>query len=222
MPDDFAEINQTIRSKYELIYHPSDAKQDGTYRKLRVELVDDEGKPLRFQDEKHKPLKYDFSAATATAPNRKWSSREVDRESHREGQECKAGQRSAPTIRAHSSRLALAVTANHILSTASASGDLIAALGLRSCSHTPRYLNWLEDVENVVADHEQRRDAHDHIAPRRTGCTLFTLATMAAWAALSCAKESSRKIWSSSSCSAANDRARCGENHHQQRPTPTT
>jgi VWFA-related protein len=58
-PDDFAEINKNIRSKYELIYHPTNAKQDGTYRKLRVELVDDEGKPLRFQDEKHHPLKYE-------------------------------------------------------------------------------------------------------------------------------------------------------------------
>ncbi len=62
MPDIFADINKAIRSKYELVYHPSDAKQDGTYRKLRVELVDDEGKPLRFQDEKHKPLKYDVIA----------------------------------------------------------------------------------------------------------------------------------------------------------------
>ena len=41
---------------------PPNAKQDGTYRKLRVELVDEEGKPLRFQDEKHKPLKYDIIA----------------------------------------------------------------------------------------------------------------------------------------------------------------
>jgi VWFA-related protein len=62
MPDIFSEINQSIRSKYELVYHPTDAKQDGTYRKLRVELVDDEGKPLRFQDEKHKALKYDIIA----------------------------------------------------------------------------------------------------------------------------------------------------------------
>lgn len=60
MPDIFSEINQNIRSKYELVYHPSNAKQDGTYRKLRVELVDDEGQPLRIQDEKHKPLKYDI------------------------------------------------------------------------------------------------------------------------------------------------------------------
>jgi VWFA-related protein len=58
--DDFSEINSNIRSKYELIYHPTNAKQDGTYRKLRVELVDDEGQPLRMQDEKHKPLKYDI------------------------------------------------------------------------------------------------------------------------------------------------------------------
>lgn len=62
MPDIFAEINTNIRSKYELIYHPTNQKQDGTYRKLRVELVDEEGKPLRFQDQKHKPLKYDIIA----------------------------------------------------------------------------------------------------------------------------------------------------------------
>ena len=62
MPDIFSEINTNIRSKYELIYHPLNTKQDGTYRKLRVELVDEEGKPLRFQDEKHKPLKYDIIA----------------------------------------------------------------------------------------------------------------------------------------------------------------
>lgn len=62
MPEIFGDINTAIRSKYELIYHPSDAKQDGTYRKLRVELVDDEGQPLRMQDEKHKPLKYEIIA----------------------------------------------------------------------------------------------------------------------------------------------------------------
>jgi VWFA-related protein len=60
MPDIFSSINQNIRSKYELVYHPTNPKQDGTYRKLRVELVDAEGKPLRIQDEKQKPLKYDI------------------------------------------------------------------------------------------------------------------------------------------------------------------
>ncbi len=62
LPDDFTAINQAIRSKYELVYRPTDAKQDGTYRKIHVELVDDEGHPLRMQDEKHKPLKYEIIA----------------------------------------------------------------------------------------------------------------------------------------------------------------
>jgi VWFA-related protein len=62
MPDIFKQINDNIRSKYRLIYHPTNAKQDGSWRKIRVELVDDEGQPLRMQDEKHKPLKYDIIA----------------------------------------------------------------------------------------------------------------------------------------------------------------
>jgi VWFA-related protein len=62
MPEIFNQINQDIRNKYELLYHPTNPKQDGSYRKLRVELVDDEGHPLRMQDEKHKPLKYDIIA----------------------------------------------------------------------------------------------------------------------------------------------------------------
>ena len=59
-PDDFAAINQAIRSKYELVYHPTNDKQDGSFRRVKVELVDDEGHPLRMQDEKKKQLKYDL------------------------------------------------------------------------------------------------------------------------------------------------------------------
>jgi VWFA-related protein len=62
LPDIFSSINQNIRAKYQLVYHPTNIKQDGTYRKLRVELVDDEGNPLRIQDEKHKQLKYEIIA----------------------------------------------------------------------------------------------------------------------------------------------------------------
>ncbi|HVN94547.1 MAG TPA: VWA domain-containing protein [Terracidiphilus sp.] len=62
LPDDMKAINENIRAKYELVYHPTNVKQDGTWRKIRVELVDDEGQPLRMQDEKHKPLKYDIVA----------------------------------------------------------------------------------------------------------------------------------------------------------------
>jgi VWFA-related protein len=60
MPDIFKDINQSIRSKYQLVYHPTNTKQDGTYRKLRVELVDNEGRPLLITDEKHKALKYEI------------------------------------------------------------------------------------------------------------------------------------------------------------------
>jgi VWFA-related protein len=62
LPDMVRNINANIRAKYELIYRPTNAKQDGTYRKLQVKLVDDEGQPLRMQDEKHKPLKFDVIA----------------------------------------------------------------------------------------------------------------------------------------------------------------
>jgi VWFA-related protein len=59
MPDIFHSINDSIRNQYVLTYTPTNAKQDGSYRKIRVELVDNEGQPLKMQDEKHHPLKYD-------------------------------------------------------------------------------------------------------------------------------------------------------------------
>jgi VWFA-related protein len=62
MPEDFAAINESIRNQYVLTYTPTNSKQDGTYRKIHVDLVDDEGHPLKMQDEKHKPLKYDIIA----------------------------------------------------------------------------------------------------------------------------------------------------------------
>ena len=58
MPDIFNSINQSIRAKYQLVYKPTNTKQDGSYRKLKVELVDGEGKPLKIVDEKQKQLKY--------------------------------------------------------------------------------------------------------------------------------------------------------------------
>jgi VWFA-related protein len=62
MPEDFAAINDSIRNQYVLTYTPTDAKQDGTWRKIHVELVDSEGRPLKMQDEKHHKLKYDVIA----------------------------------------------------------------------------------------------------------------------------------------------------------------
>ena len=62
MPDIFHQINDSIRNQYVLTYRPTNSKQDGSYRKIHVELCDNEGHPLRMQDEKGKQLKYDIIA----------------------------------------------------------------------------------------------------------------------------------------------------------------
>jgi VWFA-related protein len=61
-PDVFTDINNQIRNQYQITYKPSNQKMDGTYRRIRVELIDQEGHPLRMEDEKHKALKYDIIA----------------------------------------------------------------------------------------------------------------------------------------------------------------
>ncbi len=62
LPDIFSQINNSIRNQYVLTYHPTNTKNDGSYRKIKVLLVDNEGHPLRMQDEKGKPLKYSIIA----------------------------------------------------------------------------------------------------------------------------------------------------------------
>jgi VWFA-related protein len=62
LPDIFGQINESIRNQYVLTYRPTNAKNDGSYRKVKVYLVDNEGKPLKMQDEKGKPLKYSIIA----------------------------------------------------------------------------------------------------------------------------------------------------------------
>jgi len=57
-PEVFADIARSIRNQYVLAYHPTNAKQDGSYRKIKVELTDGEGHPLKIHDQKGKDLKY--------------------------------------------------------------------------------------------------------------------------------------------------------------------
>jgi len=57
-PEVFADIAHSIRSQYILAYHPTNAKQDGSYRKIRVEVTDGEGHPLKVRDQKGKEVKY--------------------------------------------------------------------------------------------------------------------------------------------------------------------
>jgi len=62
LPDVFSQINDSIRNQYVLTYRPTNNKNDGSYRRIQVKLVDNEGHPLQMQDEKHHPLKYSVIA----------------------------------------------------------------------------------------------------------------------------------------------------------------
>jgi hypothetical protein len=60
----FGDIAQTIRNQYAISYHPTNRALDGSFRKLKVELVDPEtGKPAKLKDEKSgKEIKYQIVA----------------------------------------------------------------------------------------------------------------------------------------------------------------
>jgi VWFA-related protein len=62
LPDIFREVAQAIRNQYTITYKPTNTKQDGTYRKLKVELVGPDGKPLIIKDEKNHDIKYQIVA----------------------------------------------------------------------------------------------------------------------------------------------------------------
>ena len=57
-PEVFGDIARSIRNQYILAYHPTNAKQDGTYRKIKVEVTDGDGHPLKVHDQKGKDVKY--------------------------------------------------------------------------------------------------------------------------------------------------------------------
>jgi VWFA-related protein len=52
--EDFQEIGSDIRNQYSLSYHPTNTKLDGTYRKLKVQVVAPDGGPLKVKDQKGK------------------------------------------------------------------------------------------------------------------------------------------------------------------------
>jgi VWFA-related protein len=61
-PDIFKDIGEDIRNQYTIIYHPTNTKLDGTYRKLKVEVVAPDGGPLKVKDQKGKDVKYQVNA----------------------------------------------------------------------------------------------------------------------------------------------------------------
>jgi VWFA-related protein len=63
MPTVFQGIHQAMRNQYVLSYQPSNTKHDGTFRKIKVELVNPAtNEPLPVKDEKGKPIKYTIVA----------------------------------------------------------------------------------------------------------------------------------------------------------------
>ena len=62
LPELFGDISSDIRHQYSLSYHPTNAKLDGTYRKLKVQVVAPDGGPLKVKDQKGKDVKIDVVA----------------------------------------------------------------------------------------------------------------------------------------------------------------
>ena len=56
-PEIFRDIASDIRNQYVITYKPTNTKQDGTFRKLKVELQAPDGGPLTVKDQKGKNLK---------------------------------------------------------------------------------------------------------------------------------------------------------------------
>lgn len=62
LPEMFRDVAANIRNQYVLAYHPTNPKLDGSYRKLKVEVVAPDGGPLKVKDQKGKDLKYTVMA----------------------------------------------------------------------------------------------------------------------------------------------------------------
>jgi VWFA-related protein len=69
-PSIFHSISQSLRNQYSLAYSSTNQAKDGTFRKIKVELVNPAtNEPLRVTDEKGKPIKYQIIAKVGyTAP----------------------------------------------------------------------------------------------------------------------------------------------------------
>jgi VWFA-related protein len=58
----FHDIGDDIRHQYSLAFSPTNTKLDGTYRKLKVQVVAPDGGPLKVRDQKGKDVKIDVVA----------------------------------------------------------------------------------------------------------------------------------------------------------------
>jgi hypothetical protein len=60
--EEFQDISNDIRNRYMLSFTPTNTKLDGTYRKLKVQVVGPDGGPLKVRDQKGKDVKIDIYA----------------------------------------------------------------------------------------------------------------------------------------------------------------
>jgi VWFA-related protein len=62
IPGVMSDVATSLRNQYSLAYTPSNQATDGKYRKIKVELLDNDGKPLVLTNEKGKKVKYQLYA----------------------------------------------------------------------------------------------------------------------------------------------------------------
>src|SRR5258708_10569438 len=62
MPEIFRDVIGDMRNQYNLSYHPTNPKLDGTYRKLKVEVVAPDGSQLKVKDQTGNDVKYNVVA----------------------------------------------------------------------------------------------------------------------------------------------------------------
>ncbi len=67
MPELFRDISSDIRNQYSITYRPTNDKLDGTYRKLKVQVVAPDGGPLKVKDQKGKEQKIDVVSRDGTS-----------------------------------------------------------------------------------------------------------------------------------------------------------
>ena len=60
--EEFQAISDDIRKEYTISYAPTNTKLDGTYRKLKVQVVAPDGGPLKVKDQKGKDVKIEVVA----------------------------------------------------------------------------------------------------------------------------------------------------------------
>jgi VWFA-related protein len=62
IPGIMQDVAASLRNQYSLAYQPLNTKTDGKYRKIKVELVDNDGKPLVIPDAKGKKIDFHIYA----------------------------------------------------------------------------------------------------------------------------------------------------------------